>query len=406
MNKTSKASCLRLLILGLLPVAGLALAQRGPTLAPPVADDLVISQLASGVRAPVADIERSALSYFQPLSADTRLETAPPHQAESREYWQRVDGQVLRGGYALALTAPGAVVLVSPASGAEPLVRSQFAIVSRSGPVALDQAADTLVDAAALQAAGMGVAPGSVGFRLRPGFEADAALVVAGALGHYLVHVFEPGSADVVTARAVADTVHGGSTVRVQVALAGGARIEAATGVLLSPSGQAFDVVYTSASDGSLLGTVALPADVGGEPGLWDLRTSVAASGRAGAFQRDVRTAVAVVAPVARLNGAVERVVRRVDGAIELRFGIEVASVGRYELRGVLHGTDDKGALVPLGLAQAAAWLEPGTGTLALAFPVLSRDGINPPFQLRDLRLFDQARMGLLERRELALTFD
>lgn len=406
MLKTSRASSLRLLTLALLPVAGLALAQRGPALAPPGAGDLVAGQLVAGVRAPLADVERSPLQFFQPLSADVRLESAPPHQAESREYWQRVDGLALRGGYALALTAPGAVVLVSPATGAEPLVRSQFAIASRSGAVALDQAADTLVDAAALQAAGMGVAPGSVGFRLRPGFEADARLVVAGASGDYVVHVLEPASADVATARALADTVHGGGTVQVQVALAGGARIEAATGVLLSPSGQAFDVGYTSAGDGGLLGTVALPAGAGGEPGLWDLRTSVAASGRAGAFQRDVRTAVAVVAPVARLDGAVERLVRRVDGAIELRFGIEVASPGRYELRGVLHGTDDKGALVPLGLAQAAAWLEPGTGTLALAFPVLSRGGVNAPFQLRDLRLFDQARMGLLERRELALSFD
>lgn len=298
------------------------------------------------------------------------------------------------------------MLLLSPGAGAEPLLASQLAIDSRGDRVPLEIAGETLVDAEALRAAGMAVAPGSVGFRLRPGYEADAALAVAGARGDYVLHVFEPGSRDVATARAGADTVHAGGTVQVQVALAGGGRIEAATGLLVSPGGQAFDVDYAIAADGGLVGTVALPAGVGGEPGLWDLRTSLAASGRAGAFQRDVRTAVAVVAPVARLNGGIERVVRRVDGAVELRIGIEVASASRFEVRGILYGTDDKGALVPLGLAQSAAWLEPGASELALAFPVLSRGGINPPFQLRDLRLYDQARMGLLERRELALTFD
>lgn len=406
MNPTSKASSMRLLALALLPVAALALAQRGPALAPPAAGDLVVGQLVAGVRTPAADVERRPLEFFQPLAADTRLEAAPPHLAESREYWQRVDGDALRAGYALALTAPGAVVLVSPAAGAEPLVRSQLAIDSNGSRLPLDRAGDTLVDAQALRAAGMEVAPGSVGFRLRPGFEADAALVVAGALGDYVLHVFEPASRDVASARAQADTVHAGGTVQVQVALAGGGRIEAASGVLVSPAGQAFDVDYAAAADGGLVGTVAVPAGAGGEPGLWDLRTSVAASGRAGAFQRDVRIAVAVVAPVARLNGEVERAVRRVDGALELRLGIEVASAGRYELRGVLHGSDGKGARVALGLAQAAAWLEPGTGTLALAFPVLSGGSVSGPFELRDLQLVDQTRIAVLERRALALRFD
>lgn len=406
MKSLSKASPMRLLALALLPLAGLALAQRGPALAPPVAGDLVPTQLTAGLRTPAADIERRPLEFFQPLAADTRLQAAPPHLAESREYWQRVDGDALRAGYALALTAPGAVVLVSPAAGAEPLVASQLAIDSRGERLPLEIAGETLVDAEALRAAGMAVAPGSVGFRLRPGLEADAALAVAGARGDYVLHVLEPHSRDVATARAAADTVHAGGVVQVAVALQGGARIEAASGVLVSPAGQAFDVDYAAGTDGGLVGTVALPAGVGGEPGLWDLRTSLAASGRAGAFQRDVRTAVAVVAPVARLDGTVERLVRRVDGAIELRFGIEVASPGRYELRGVLHGTDGKGERFPLGLAQAAAWLEPGTGTLVLAFPVLSNRSASGPFELRDLQLVDQARIAVLERRAHALAFD
>ena len=155
MNPTSKASSMRLLALALLPVAALALAQRGPALAPPAAGDLVVGQLAAGVRTPAADVERRPLEFFQPLAADTRLEAAPPHLAESREYWQRVDGDALRAGYALALTAPGAVVLVSPAAGAEPLVRSQLAIDSNGSRLPLDRAGDTLVDAQALRAAGM-----------------------------------------------------------------------------------------------------------------------------------------------------------------------------------------------------------------------------------------------------------
>lgn len=77
MNPTSKASSMRLLALALLPVAALALAQRGPALAPPAAGDLVVGQLAAGVRAPAAEIERLPLTYFQPLAADTPWSPRP-----------------------------------------------------------------------------------------------------------------------------------------------------------------------------------------------------------------------------------------------------------------------------------------------------------------------------------------
>jgi len=346
------------------------------------------------------------VAFYQPLEADAVLAfDAPPFVAESREYWQRIEGAQLRQGYALALTAPGAVVLLSPAIGAAPLRTDQIAVLSRGSRLTFAEAADTLVDASALQSAGMDVQAGSVGFRLRDGLESDASVQVAGARGGYVLHVLEPRSDDVASLQATRDVVHAGGTVEVVIALAGGARVDTVNGLLVAPDGSSHDLVVTSGR-GELRGRVVVPDAIAAQPGLWDVRISIAAIKGPLAFQRDIRTAVAVVAPTARLTGDISRHNRRGDGAWVLTTGLEVATAGRYELRGVLYGTAMNGADVPLGIAHAAAWLAPGANELSLTYPLPDRDGVSGPYVLRDLRLSDQSAVAVLERRDRPYVID
>ncbi len=104
----------------------------------------------------------------------------------------------------------------------------------------------------------------------------------------------------------------------------------------------------------------------------------------------------------ARFSGSVD-----VDraGGLGLRLGVESASASRYEARGVLYATAADGALRPVGIAHAAAWLEAGDGSLELTFDrtLLAESGLGAPFELRDLRLVDQVSMGLLHRQERAM---
>jgi hypothetical protein len=68
-----------------------------------------------------------------------------------------------------------------------------------------------------------------------------------------------------------------------------------------------------------------------------------------------------------------------------------------------LFATGSDGIRRPVAQAASAAWFEPGARTLSLAFdrkyvPL----GYGAPYELRELTLKDQARMGLLESRAMA----
>ena len=76
----------------------------------------------------------------------------------------------------------------------------------------------------------------------------------------------------------------------------------------------------------------------------------------------------------------------------------------RYQASAVLYGTGADGQLHPAAIAQSAAWLERGKTSLNLRYDASSlATALGAPWELRDLRLVNQADMGLLERRERAL---
>lgn len=398
MTKTNRLTWLLLLLSTAVQAqtAGLLPAQPG---------DLVPARARAIDRAVPDSIERLPLAYAQPLAADEALTAEPAiHRAESREYWQRVDAAALRQGYPLALTSAGALILLSPTPSAAAPDAAQMSIVRGAERATLAQAGEALADATALRAAGMQVATGALGFRLRDGYETGAALQMEGARGEYLLHVAEPRSRQVLTLASRRDTLHAGDTIEVDLALEGGARIGHAAGLLVAPDGTALDLDLRS--DGSRArGSVRIPDATASMAGLWDLRTSVAANDGTRAFQRDARTAIAVSVPTARIAAATRDAKAPGRGEIAIDVDLDVASAGRYEVRGVLHGTAADGRLVPAAAAQSAAWFEPGSGRLRLAFPA-SAAGLRAPYELRDLRLNDQTVPALVERRARAMVID
>ena len=91
-----------------------------------------------------------------------------------------------------------------------------------------------------------------------------------------------------------------------------------------------------------------------------------------------------------------------------LSLGVEAVAASRYEVRGVLFGSGANGELLPAAVGHAAAWLEPGHGTVELRFDqaLVDDSGLRAPFEIRDLRLIDQGTMGLLHRQARGLVLD
>jgi hypothetical protein len=376
----------------------LAFAANAATLLPPAAADQQPTRLMT-LPAPTTPIERKPVSFAWALDPAAALETVAPHVAESREYWFVAEAGELARGIDVQTTAPGVVIRLSPAEGGAAIDPAAVRL-SKAGRVVADPLAFAQRhDAATMRAAGMDVPDGSAVVRIAAGQGAGTfRLQVAQASGRTLVHVFEPDSPYVLRAQAERSSVLAGDVLEVAAVLQRGrAKLGggATEGELVAPSGARFPLTFT---DG--VARFAVPVDADPGEGLWEVQMYAATVDGGVGVQREARTAVQVTRPTARLGGAYT-----FDAAaVAVRMPLQVASPGRYELRGTLYATGPDGVARPVAQAHSANWFGAGHRELTLGFGRANVPaGYGAPFEVRDLELNDQSRMGRLETRAVAL---
>ncbi|AWV07191.1 DUF4785 domain-containing protein [Marilutibacter maris] len=356
-----------------------------------------VPQRLTAAPVPAGDFERAPVSFSWPLDPNAELSAPAPHAAESREFWMTVDGAELERGVDVGLTAPGALIRVSPARGAAPIApgRLQMQQAGRAIPL------QAMATDAQLRATGMAVNPGTAVVRAdRSASAGRYRLQAAGADGRYVVHVFEPDSDLVLHAQPRRHHALENGRMQVDVRMQRGkqgipARAEA---LLVAPDGESFPVRLRLDRQGRGTADVRLPAHHSRQPGLWELQVFT----NDGETARDARTAFAVAAPTARLDGGF----RADPGKLQIVLPVEAAAEGRYEVRGVLYATAPDGVRRPVSQSHSAAWLAAGDGALTLKFdPAHLPRGYHAPFEVRQLELHDQTRMAPLEVRERGLRF-
>lgn len=375
-------------------VAGLAHAAQ--PLLPAGASDQIPQRLAV-LPAPTGSIERKPVAFSWVLDADTALADTAPFLAESREYWMTVEAAELKRGVPLQMTAPGALIRVSPAKGSASLRASDFSVSVGARKVGIAQAAD----ADALRKAGMDASAGTQVIRLGDGSGAGRQLLrAANARGRYVVHVFEPASDRVLFARADRNHVLAGSRMRVGIGATSAGRNTrvASQALLVGPDGSSQPVPVRNAAGGGQEAVFNVPASASQAKGLWELQVF----GDVGDVPRDARTAFAVAQPTARFAGLFG-----VDAAnLRVSLPVEAGSPGRYEARGTLYASAKDGSLRPVSQAHAAAWMDAGDGMLILQFARAHvPTGYGAPFEVRQLELNDQGRMAPIEARERGARF-
>ncbi|GAB3037734.1 hypothetical protein GCM10027285_21830 [Oleiagrimonas citrea] len=347
------------------------------------------------------------------LDASRKLEAAPkPFDRSSREYWQDVSADELHRGLELRTTTPGALIRLSPVGGDFGRLDPQRMQVTHGGRTLTGaEAMSNSADTAQLRQAGMMVSDGSMVMKLRPDLgTGPVTLKAADAKGRYVVHVFEPKSPLVLHAQTTRDTIASGQSVRLNVHLrdAGANQaMDSVGGFLVAPDGHTRDLRYQRNADGSYSVDVTPDADHATRRGLWELHTFTSATDASGhTVLRDATTAFAVSVTNARLDGSVQVQARGKKG-IDLQIGVEAVQASRYAVSGVLYGHAADGSLKPMAYAQSANWLQAGKGSIDLRFDAgaLAGSALRPPYELHDLKLVDQAHMGILERRAVALRF-
>lgn len=362
-------------------------------------------------------VSHDAVAFSWPVDRAAALDQRPaPATATSREYWLRVTAAELAEGVALPTTAPAALVRLNPA-GSAPVERApeptELDLVAPDGAVWRDgEGMELLADADAVKASGAPFADGTVAFRIREDlgdgrFVLRAAGLAAPAETPFVVHVLEPSSpyvleltADRVDALAGAE-VHAVARLAAFRSLPPGS-IQAA---LIAPSGRRLPATTRTLWNGDARLTARVEGADGASRGLWQLEASVDASVGDTEVRRQVRTAFSATAPTARL-GAAAAVDRSDDGTLFVRLPVEAATDGRFEVRAVLYGTRPDGTVAPAAVGHSADWLPAGNTALELRFAPDLTEGMKAPFELRDLQLVDQSRMGLLHRQARALLID
>ncbi|MEN5366583.1 DUF4785 domain-containing protein [Stenotrophomonas sp. TWI273] len=358
---------------------------------------------------PAGPVEQAPLSFAWALDPAQALAAAPAFMASSRSYWEMVDAPALQQGLALPLTAPDAVIQLSPVQGARALDTTQWQVRDPAGALAVAQ----VVDEQQLRAAGMSVGTGTA--MVRTGTTSAVGsyrLQSTQAQGRYVVQVLEPNSPIALQLQASSERVLAGGTLALSARLVndGGAaaarparastRPLPAVGeaLLVAPDGRSWPVPLVAAKDG-LRAQVTVPQDIGTAQGLWELQAFVSADG----VQRDAKVAFAVAQPTARFQGQVEADASR----REVRLPLQIGAPGRYEARGTLYATGPDGTLRPVAQAHSAAWFATaGAGELRLPFAsVALPSGYAAPFEVRDLQLQDQSRMAPIESRAVAVRF-
>jgi hypothetical protein len=369
-------------------------------------------QIPTTLRAPApgklatTHLDRAPVAVSWALDAEQALDARPQaFTSESREYWIDASEAEMHAGLPLALSAPGAVIRISRHGGktSSAITASDLQLSAAGRRLDNASALRGLASAEELRAAGMDAPQGSIALRLADTVPVGILrLALPTAQGSYLVHVHEPASTLVLSLGAERDSTVGAGPLRIRASFAG-ATLQRIGGLISAPDGASQDLSFARQADGSYLASVTPDIAHAGDPGLWEAHAFAVAGGEL-AVPRDARTAFAVNVPVARFDGSAIRADAAGTRELALRIGVETVVASRYQVSAVLYGTAADGKLHPAAVAQSAAWLEPGKGSLDLRYDAASlATALGSPWELRDLRLFNQADMGLLERRERAL---
>lgn len=385
--------------------ASLTLAALGasPAAPPALASPEAVRQL------PLAgSVDRTPVTFVRPWQEGEQLLPSGPHVAESREFLRRVTAGDLAAGVEFTTTAPGAVVRLSPlgSAGLAPaLDPARLDVRTAKGEAfATGSAFDTVATADQLRRAGVPFPEGTTAFRLRPevGFgrlRLSAPGFDAPSDAPYLLHVLDAGSLVTLSLRAASDAVVPGGALAAQGWLSDAGefqKVSFAQAEVTAPDGRRWPARVQHQADGSLGISLALDAPPSPTEGLWELH--LRARGEAGGLpvEREVHTAFAYVLPTARLGGPASASARR--GAVSVAVPVEVAAEGRYAVRGLLYGKDDRGETRPMAWIETAAWLGAGKSTLRAEVPaaLVRASGLRPPYEVGGISLLDQSRLQVL----------
>jgi Domain of unknown function (DUF4785) C-terminal domain/Domain of unknown function (DUF4785) N-terminal domain/Domain of unknown function (DUF4785) central domain len=344
-------------------------------------------------------LEREALSASWALDDGAKIDLSyAPTVFGSKMYWFHVNAAELAKGVELPLTGPGGMVMISTRDGAD---LTEFVLTDRAGnEYGGGTGMSMKVGGEDWRADELPFTPDTLSFGIAPELgEEGVTLRLAGADTDAVIMVLDKHSTTTFTVNTEHRTYLTGETLTVEAQWSDsdglGIDTDAVDAILRGPNGQIIPFGMNQVDGQSFVGSVEL-TDLQLAPGhLWEVEVgAIGTRDDALDVRRQVKTATGVALPTAKLGSQAQLV----DNAetVAIAYEVEVGSEGRYVVEAALFGND-----TPCAYAQSADWMQPGLNTLTMTFDGDTLSSCQAPFEIRDLRLKDQTRMGVLHKQAM-----
>lgn len=347
-------------------------------------------------------------SYSFAIQPDNKFVTSQSEfvpATQSREYTLDVNGESLQRGVSLTTSAPGALVRISAADGRS-AVEPQMMNISQQGGKSFAKGSgfDMLVDSNSMQAQGIGFQRGTTGFKIADELgKGEFTLQTNQKInpnGKYRINVFEKNSDTALYLKSQRAGYFKGDTLSVDAHVFDEGQAQAIRnikGQLVSPTGQSYPVIFKKSGDGY---QVKMPMKMAADntPGaLWELHTEVKAHVNGKLVQRNGRVPFSYDEMTASMGGNVQIVGG--DKNLKAMVPVNVSQDSRFEVRGVLYGTDQAGNMKAIMMTHTAQNLGRGAGQIMMEFDakILADSGLSAPYELRNVELRDQSQMAILK---------
>ena len=324
------------------------------------------------------------------------------HQAvssTSNEYWFSVTGKQLNAGIDVHTTGLGALIKVSRAGGkGEQLDGKALSLLdSKRANVAGKVIGEDDLNATGIFAASSAI---KMDNSVKPGtFKLGYSQKLASD-SQFIIHVKEKYSANILKIQTSKQAYVAGENLTFDaMMLAGKATLDmdSVQAFIMSPSGKKFKAQAVKGKNG--LATINarqfVDADQIEAPinGLYELHLTAKANDNGMQIERRGKIAFAMAEQTATMAP-----VKAAVSSKQTQFALNVNEAGRFEVRGVLYGHDKNGQLQPIMETHAAETFKTGKQRLTMNFDqnILKKSGLRAPFELKNVRLYDQSRMSRL----------
>lgn len=356
---------------------------------------------------PSGDRELKNISFSFPIEGAQQLDfsTKQAH-TQSRQFTIDASGSQLKRGVNFNTSAKGALVRISAFDGHSAVEPQNLSLKTSKGKVfAKGQGFDTLVSSSAMQKSGTAFQQGTTGFKIADNAGAGQMTLKADSgirsNGRYRINVFEKNSDTALHLTADKNNYLASDTLKVDASVFNQGQtqnIQSIQGKLVSPTGKEFPVNFEQSKDGYQLNK-PLNMSAHSVPGaLWELRTVTQVKVNGQMVQRNGQVPFAFAEQTAKLSASATMFGQKQSPKATVP--INVKTDGRYEVRGVLYGTDASGNLKPAMMTHSAANLAAGEGAIILDFDtsILQKSGLSAPFTVRNIELRDQSQMALVDQ--------